>query len=113
MSEFELNYCEKCIQMTNHLDGVCQKCKPSESIKDDGQSDNKCDDCSPKFYLNLHNLCCRGCKHNPSIEIKESIEESLIIRKADWDAGYKRACVDLKFLIEDNVPTKEEYFKIK
>lgn len=26
-SEFELEFCGKCIQMTNHIDGVCQKCK--------------------------------------------------------------------------------------
>ena len=26
--EFELNFCETCYQMTNHLNGVCQKCKP-------------------------------------------------------------------------------------
>ena len=25
--EFELRLCEKCTQMTNHLDGICQKCK--------------------------------------------------------------------------------------
>ena len=25
--EFELKYCDRCIQMTNHQDGVCQKCK--------------------------------------------------------------------------------------
>lgn len=25
--EFELAYCSQCIQMTNHLNGVCQKCK--------------------------------------------------------------------------------------
>lgn len=25
---FELHFCEKCMQMTNHLDGICQKCKP-------------------------------------------------------------------------------------
>jgi len=24
---YELQPCEKCLQMTNHLDGVCQKCK--------------------------------------------------------------------------------------
>lgn len=24
---YELGFCEICIQMTNHLDGVCQKCK--------------------------------------------------------------------------------------
>lgn len=24
---FELEYCEKCIQMTNHILGECQKCK--------------------------------------------------------------------------------------
>jgi hypothetical protein len=25
--EFELDYCEECVQMTNHKDGECQKCK--------------------------------------------------------------------------------------
>lgn len=25
--DFELKFCEKCFQMTNHLDGKCQKCK--------------------------------------------------------------------------------------
>jgi len=24
---FQLDFCEECFQMTNHLDGVCQKCK--------------------------------------------------------------------------------------
>lgn len=24
---YELKYCSECIQMTNHLDGECQKCK--------------------------------------------------------------------------------------
>lgn len=27
VDEFELGFCEKCFQMTNHKDGVCQKCK--------------------------------------------------------------------------------------
>jgi len=27
LPEFELNFCEKCFQMTNHLNGICQKCK--------------------------------------------------------------------------------------
>lgn len=26
IDEFELDYCVKCFQMTNHLQGVCQKC---------------------------------------------------------------------------------------
>lgn len=26
-SEYELKFCEKCFQMTNHLEGTCQKCK--------------------------------------------------------------------------------------
>jgi len=30
--EFELMYCDKCIQMTNHLNGVSQKCA---KLKDD------------------------------------------------------------------------------
>lgn len=25
--EYELGFCENCFQMTNHLNGVCQKCK--------------------------------------------------------------------------------------
>ena len=28
----DLAYCKKCIQMTNHLEGVCQKCKDKESV---------------------------------------------------------------------------------
>jgi len=31
-SEFEIQSCEVCFQMTNHLNGVCQKCKPLESV---------------------------------------------------------------------------------
>ena len=34
---FHLAYCERCVQMTNHLLGVCQKCKvesPSEEGKE-------------------------------------------------------------------------------
>jgi len=26
-NEYVLEYCEKCIQMTNHLNGRCKKCK--------------------------------------------------------------------------------------
>lgn len=25
--KYELGFCEKCYQMTNHVKGVCQKCK--------------------------------------------------------------------------------------
>jgi len=25
--KYELNMCELCVQMTNHLNGICQKCK--------------------------------------------------------------------------------------
>jgi len=31
-AEFELQSCEVCFQMTNHLNGICQKCKPLESV---------------------------------------------------------------------------------
>lgn len=24
--DYELDFCETCFQMTNHIDGVCQKC---------------------------------------------------------------------------------------
>lgn len=27
-NNFELQPCDKCFQLTNHLNGVCQKCKP-------------------------------------------------------------------------------------
>ena len=27
ISGFRLDYCNKCFQMTNHIDSVCQKCK--------------------------------------------------------------------------------------
>jgi hypothetical protein len=27
LKEFELDICDNCIQMTNHIEGVCQKCK--------------------------------------------------------------------------------------
>jgi len=29
--EFELSFCEECIQMTNHLNGECQKCKAKKN----------------------------------------------------------------------------------
>lgn len=28
--EYELDYCNKCVQMTNHLNGVCQKCSKQD-----------------------------------------------------------------------------------
>ncbi|MDD5649989.1 MAG: hypothetical protein PHF86_06175 [Candidatus Nanoarchaeia archaeon] len=27
IKEMELEFCEKCVQMTNHIDNLCQKCK--------------------------------------------------------------------------------------
>ena len=27
LHDYELNFCSKCLQMTNQLNGVCQKCK--------------------------------------------------------------------------------------
>ena len=32
--EYELDLCEKCFQMTNHLNGVCQKCKEPEEVEE-------------------------------------------------------------------------------
>ena len=34
-NNFILMFCETCIQMTNHLDGVCQKCKKRDGEEDD------------------------------------------------------------------------------
>ena len=28
--EFKLNFCSTCFQMTNHLNGICQKCLPKK-----------------------------------------------------------------------------------
>lgn len=30
LPEYKLEFCEKCYQMTNHLDRICQKCKGNE-----------------------------------------------------------------------------------
>jgi hypothetical protein len=29
--EFRLDYCDECMQMTNHIDDECQKCKAIEN----------------------------------------------------------------------------------
>lgn len=29
---YELQFCEKCCQMTNHLKGICQKCKGGTNV---------------------------------------------------------------------------------
>ena len=29
---YDLRFCDRCYQMTNHLDGVCQKCKTKKGI---------------------------------------------------------------------------------
>lgn len=31
--EFELKFCEKCFQMTNHLNNICQKCISKNKYK--------------------------------------------------------------------------------
>ena len=30
LPDYEIDFCEKCFQMTNHLNGICQKCKGNE-----------------------------------------------------------------------------------
>ena len=32
--DYDLDLCDECFQMTNHLDGVCQKCKDTEEDQD-------------------------------------------------------------------------------
>jgi hypothetical protein len=36
LAEMEITYCDKCVQMTNHRDGMCQKCisKETQSVPD-------------------------------------------------------------------------------
>ena len=34
--EYDLAYCNNCIQMTNHIKGVCQKCKAKEEPTAEG-----------------------------------------------------------------------------
>ena len=31
--EYEIGYCKDCVQSTNHLNGICQKCKQPEWMK--------------------------------------------------------------------------------
>lgn len=31
--QFELGFCTNCFQMTNHINGICQKCKSDETSK--------------------------------------------------------------------------------
>ena len=40
---YVLEYCDVCVQMTNHLDGVCMKCKNDihGSIDDDDKREDK------------------------------------------------------------------------
>ncbi len=30
LPDYELQFCDKCYQMTNHLDGICKKCKGND-----------------------------------------------------------------------------------
>lgn len=37
--ELYLDFCEECFQMTNHLNGECQKCRTKETNKSQYDSD--------------------------------------------------------------------------
>jgi hypothetical protein len=60
--DYNLAYCAKCIQSTNHLDGVCQKCLPE-----------------PVAGWKESRTCCTGCREDgtcPNLQcpsIKEKI----------------------------------------
>ena len=47
--EFELDYCPNCMQMKNHLDGVCQNCK-KENLDEDKDKDGIPDRLDVKDY---------------------------------------------------------------
>ena len=55
--DFELNFCEKCFQMTNHLNGVCQKCKK-----------RKADECGMSDCLFRNTPKCLKCKDKSEYE---------------------------------------------
>ena len=77
MAQFELKYCSKCIQMTNHLDGACQKCEidayvslptspkswPEDYSHENGSYINQCYLCKSPFIGHKRRVVCKEC-HN-------------------------------------------------
>ena len=52
--EYDLAYCNNCIQMTNHIKGVCQKCKAKEEPTDE-ELDKVIDDiCILEERITMH-----------------------------------------------------------
>ena len=57
MKEYDLQFCSHCVQETNHLIGVCQKCKNCESCQfEEGHSQacSKYEDLSGKILEGLN-----------------------------------------------------------
>jgi hypothetical protein len=42
--EYVLGFCEECYQMTNHLEGICQKCKKECPVCGSPVIDGHCQD---------------------------------------------------------------------
>jgi len=77
--DYEIGYCSKCIQSTNHLAGVCQKCKvtPPESWEEEFDD---------MLSNNMNNLGIADLLHNSDGGeiIKKFISQTLSTEKAKW-----------------------------
>jgi hypothetical protein len=78
--EYELDPCEKCLSLTNHLNGICQKCKPKEEESRD------------IFY-------CRRCKNYFQDTKKIGCQKNNIPFPLQWDIP---DCKDFDPLTEMN-----------
>lgn len=130
--EFELDYCEKCMQMKNHKDGKCQKCN-AEQIDEDVEPEDV-DIKSFEVKQQLTQEVFDGDTLKPEIrknllKICDDFYESLEIPKVDIDdiiltgslANYnwsEFSDVDLHILIEigevdDNKKLAKDYLDAK
>lgn len=94
--DFEIGYCNKCIQSTNHLNGICQKC-PKEEInyyvvgetKECGACNSKYRDCRD-ITAEYPNITCDCICHSPKEEITANTKEISSGLVNDWESGYRK-----------------------
>lgn len=83
----ELKYCSHCMQMTNHLEDVCQKCKPNSDWREEFEEKYQCNECNLIFTGIGTDTCleCEGILHK--------IEEVNTPLNSDWREGFdKKFC---------------------
>ena len=78
--EFELDYCKNCMQMKNHIDGVCQKCKKEKVEKTVVTEEMKAVVDKMKYILNYDLTKTR----------KENINELHILDPEGGDDDFKK-----------------------